>query len=67
MCWGIERFPIQYGDVRWFVTDNFFEKNKILETKIPFMVSPDSYQKMKRSFLFYFFFEIRKVYVCNVI
>ncbi len=50
MCWGIERFPIQYGDVRWFVTDNFFEKNKILETQIPCTFSQDGYQKMKRSF-----------------
>ena len=50
ICWGIERFPIYYGDIRWFVTDSFFEKNKILETQIPFMVPQDSYQKMKSSF-----------------
>ena len=49
ICWGIERFPIHYGDVRWFVTDNFFEKNKIHETQIPFMVPHDIYQKVKTS------------------
>ena len=50
ICWGIERFPIHYGDVRWFVTDNFFENNKIIKTQIPFSISQDIYQKVKASF-----------------
>lgn len=48
ICWRLERYPINYGDIRWFVTDSFFERNNI-QTKTIQWAIPDEFQKLYMS------------------
>lgn len=50
--WGLSRYPIDYGKIRWFVADSFFDSYAIQEKKIQISIPQYVTAKIKRQYAF---------------
>ena len=50
LFWGISRYPIDYGKVRWYVEDSFFEKHSITIKQVQISIPQEISAQLRQTY-----------------